>query len=287
MPDRCGRWRPSIDPQSRLGEVRISVPFDPAIRPGGFAEAKISAGQTTVAGAPAKRGDERRRRQLCLCRQAKNKVERRGIKIGEVEAAGVTVAQGLSGREAVVLSAGPFLNPGQKVAPTAPGRHADPCDSRKTLEADMNFRNISSWCIRNPVPPIVLFVGLLLAGHRRLHADAREQLPGHRFPGRDHRRGRSPARRRARWKSRSPSGSKPRSAASMASRRSTAACAKASARPTSSSRSAPRPTARSTTSATPSPRSAATCPTASSSRRSTRIDFAGEPIIYAGARPPT
>ena len=28
----------------------------------------------------------------------------------------------------------------------------------------MNFRNISSWCIRNPVPPIVLFIGLLLAG---------------------------------------------------------------------------------------------------------------------------
>jgi multidrug efflux pump subunit AcrB len=28
----------------------------------------------------------------------------------------------------------------------------------------MNFRNISSWCIRNPVAPIVLFVGLLLAG---------------------------------------------------------------------------------------------------------------------------
>src|SRR3990170_6420056 len=28
----------------------------------------------------------------------------------------------------------------------------------------MNFRNISSWCIRNPVPPIVLFIGLLLVG---------------------------------------------------------------------------------------------------------------------------
>ncbi len=28
----------------------------------------------------------------------------------------------------------------------------------------MNFRNISSWCIRNPVFPIVLFVGLLLGG---------------------------------------------------------------------------------------------------------------------------
>jgi multidrug efflux pump subunit AcrB len=28
----------------------------------------------------------------------------------------------------------------------------------------MNFRNISSWCIRNPVAPIVLFVGLMMAG---------------------------------------------------------------------------------------------------------------------------
>ncbi len=28
----------------------------------------------------------------------------------------------------------------------------------------MNFRNISSWCIRNPVGPIMLFVGLMLAG---------------------------------------------------------------------------------------------------------------------------
>ena len=28
----------------------------------------------------------------------------------------------------------------------------------------MNFRNISSWCIKNPVPPIVLFIGLMLAG---------------------------------------------------------------------------------------------------------------------------
>src|SRR3990170_4823400 len=28
----------------------------------------------------------------------------------------------------------------------------------------MNFRNISSWCIRNPVPPIVLFIALMIAG---------------------------------------------------------------------------------------------------------------------------
>ena len=47
----------------------------------------------------------------------KNEVERRNIQIGTVNDAGVTVASGLSGNEAVVLSAGPFLNPGQKVHP--------------------------------------------------------------------------------------------------------------------------------------------------------------------------
>ena len=28
----------------------------------------------------------------------------------------------------------------------------------------MSFRNISAWCIRNPVPPIVLFAVLTIAG---------------------------------------------------------------------------------------------------------------------------
>ena len=48
---------------------------------------------------------------------AKNEVERRDVKIGSVDDNGVTIAEGLSGQEAVVMSAGPFLNPGQKVAP--------------------------------------------------------------------------------------------------------------------------------------------------------------------------
>lgn len=28
----------------------------------------------------------------------------------------------------------------------------------------MSFRNISAWAIRNPVPPIVLFIALTIAG---------------------------------------------------------------------------------------------------------------------------
>jgi len=108
---------PMIDPQSRQGEVRIAVPYNPAIRPGGFAEAKISAGATTAPLLPqsAVLSDELGNYVYVINR--KNEVERRNVKIGTVDDQGVTVIEGISGQEAVVLSAGPFLNPGQKVAP--------------------------------------------------------------------------------------------------------------------------------------------------------------------------
>ena len=108
---------PVIDPQSRQGEVRILVPYDPAIRPGGFAEAKIGAGGTTAPLLPqsAVLSDDKGNYVYVVNR--KNEVERRAIKIGTVSDDGVTIAEGLSGQEAVVLSAGPFLNPGQKVSP--------------------------------------------------------------------------------------------------------------------------------------------------------------------------
>ena len=108
---------PVIDPQSRLGEVRIAVPYSTAIRPGGFAEARIAAGSTTAPMLPQSAVLSDENGNYVYVVNSKNLVERRPIKIGEVSAAGVTVAQGLNGQEHVVLSAGPFLNPGQKVAP--------------------------------------------------------------------------------------------------------------------------------------------------------------------------
>lgn len=108
---------PVIDPQSRQGEVRIAVPYDAAIRPGGFAEAKIGAGGTTAPLLPqsAVLSDEKGNYVYII--NTKNEVERRNIKIGSVDDQGVTITEGITGQEAIVLSAGPFLNPGQKVAP--------------------------------------------------------------------------------------------------------------------------------------------------------------------------
>jgi len=108
---------PVIDPQSRLGDVRISVPYDAGMRPGGFAEARITAGITTAPLLPQSAVLSDDKGNYVYIVNGKNEVERRNIKIGTVEDSGVTVATGLSGNEAVVLSAGPFLNPGQKVNP--------------------------------------------------------------------------------------------------------------------------------------------------------------------------
>ena len=108
---------PVIDPQSRQGEVRIAVPYDPAIRPGGFAEARISSGTTTAPLLPQSAVLSDDKVNYVYIINSKNEVERRQIKIGSVDDQGVTIAEGLSGQESVVLSAGPFLNPGQKVSP--------------------------------------------------------------------------------------------------------------------------------------------------------------------------
>ena len=108
---------PMIDPQSRLGDVRIAVPFDPVMRPGGFAETRITAGTTTAPLLPQSAVLSDDRGNYVYVINGKKEVERRDVQIGTVNDNGVTIASGLSGNEAVVLSAGPFLNPGQKVHP--------------------------------------------------------------------------------------------------------------------------------------------------------------------------
>jgi RND family efflux transporter MFP subunit len=114
---RVWQVAPVIDPQSRQGEVRISIPYDPAIRPGGFAEAKIEAGATTAPLLPQSAVLSDEQGNYVYVVTPKNLIERRNVKVGSVSDQGVTVVEGITGQESVVLSAGPFLNPGQKVAP--------------------------------------------------------------------------------------------------------------------------------------------------------------------------
>ena len=108
---------PVIDPQSRQGEVRISIPYDPSNHPGGFAEARIASGSTTAPLLPQSAVLSDEKGNYVFIVNPRNEIERRAIKVGSIDDEGVTVAEGLTGQESVVLSAGAFLNPGQKVAP--------------------------------------------------------------------------------------------------------------------------------------------------------------------------
>ena len=114
---RIWQISPVIDPQSRQGEVRIAIPYDPSIRPGGFAEVRIRSGSSTAPLLPQSAVLSDSKGNYVYVVNARNEVERRAIQVGEVGERGIGILSGLSGQEAVVESAGPFLNPGQKVAP--------------------------------------------------------------------------------------------------------------------------------------------------------------------------
>jgi RND family efflux transporter MFP subunit len=108
---------PIIDPQTRQGEARISIPYDRALRPGGFAAAQIMSGSTNAPLLPESSvlTDDAGNYVLIVGRN--NTVERRPVRIGTVTDGGVIIAEGLNGTEQVVESAGAFLNPGERIRP--------------------------------------------------------------------------------------------------------------------------------------------------------------------------
>ena len=108
---------PIIDPATRQGIARIAVPYNVALRPGGFAAAAIRAGATDAPQLPNSAIQSDTSGNFVYVLDAQNKVVRRPVTIGEVTDAGVSIVSGLSGNERVVVSAGAFLTPGQKVRP--------------------------------------------------------------------------------------------------------------------------------------------------------------------------
>ena len=108
---------PVIDPQTRQGIARIALPFDRALRPGGFASVEIKAGAVTAPILPESAVQNDREGSFVYILDKNNKVARRTVKVGSVTANGLTIAEGLDGTERVVLFAGGFLNPGETVNP--------------------------------------------------------------------------------------------------------------------------------------------------------------------------
>jgi RND family efflux transporter MFP subunit len=108
---------PIIDPTTRQGTVRIELPYNPSLRPGGFAAAEIGGGRGEAPLLPESAVQSDDKGNYVYLIGPDNRVVRRDVKIGDVDERGVTILSGLTGNERVVATAGAFLNPGDKVKP--------------------------------------------------------------------------------------------------------------------------------------------------------------------------
>lgn len=108
---------PVIDPESRQGMVRIALGSSAALRPGGFAAARISSGSIEVPLLPESAVLSDPKGNYVFIVSPDNKVVRRDVRVGSVNDDGVSIIEGLAGTEKVVLSAGGFLSPGEAVVP--------------------------------------------------------------------------------------------------------------------------------------------------------------------------
>ncbi len=108
---------PVIDAQTRQGTARIALAYNHALRPGGFATAKLSLGAIDAPLLPQSAVLASDGGSYVFIVGANNKVAKRPVTIGDISDAGVAIAQGLDGTEQVIVSAGAFVNVGETVKP--------------------------------------------------------------------------------------------------------------------------------------------------------------------------
>jgi HlyD family secretion protein len=108
---------PMINEQSRQGVARIALPFNAALKPGGFASVEIKAGSVSAPLLPESAIQSDKDGSYVYVVDKANKVARRKVKTGIVTPNGIAIIEGLDGTERVVMYAGGFLNPGETITP--------------------------------------------------------------------------------------------------------------------------------------------------------------------------
>ena len=120
-----------IDPNTRLGEIRIALKPDPALRPGAFARGSVVVDKAERPVLPQTAVMSDRQGTFVYVVDANNHVERRPVVVGGTIESGVVIASGLTGHERIVGTAGGFLRDGETVsiapnAGSAPGGTTPP-----------------------------------------------------------------------------------------------------------------------------------------------------------------
>jgi HlyD family secretion protein len=106
-----------IDPQTRLGMARVELTPDPNLRPGAFARAEVTVSNADRAVLPQTAVLTDDKGSYVLIVNAQHKIERRSVHVSGMVQNGVTIADGISGKEQVVATAGAFLQEGELVNP--------------------------------------------------------------------------------------------------------------------------------------------------------------------------
>jgi HlyD family secretion protein len=104
-----------IDPATRLGEIRITLKPDPALRPGAFARGDVRIGNAERPVVPRTAVLTDTNGSYVYIVGADNKATRRAVSVAETSEQGVVIAAGLTGTEQVVTTAAGFLRPGEQV----------------------------------------------------------------------------------------------------------------------------------------------------------------------------
>jgi RND family efflux transporter MFP subunit len=109
-----------IDPKTRLGEIRIALDPDPALRPGSFARGEVTIGNAKRPVLPQTAVLSDTQGSYVFVVTADRLIERRAVRIADTTATGVVIGDGLKGDEQVVALAGGFVRAGERVEVAAP-----------------------------------------------------------------------------------------------------------------------------------------------------------------------
>jgi RND family efflux transporter MFP subunit len=104
-----------IDPQSRLGSVRIDLTPDPNLRPGAFARGDVVALTERLPVLPQTSVLADLRGNYVFVVDANNRVVRRSVRVRGTRNQGIVIAEGLDGSERVITVAAAFLREGETV----------------------------------------------------------------------------------------------------------------------------------------------------------------------------
>jgi HlyD family secretion protein len=117
FPGTIWQIAPIIDPQTRQGTARIALPYNRALRPGGFASVKIDSGSIQAPLLPNSAVQSDVKGNFVYIVGPDKKVARRDVLVGNSSDQGIGILAGLDGTEQVVERAAGFLNPGETVEP--------------------------------------------------------------------------------------------------------------------------------------------------------------------------